>query len=253
MAKEKSVALADSPTAEILKSFLEKALSDEATATAREAEKSLLLSGLERTVAYIPLTSEVDAKSNAITGFVREYFSLTISEMYPQISTELQNLTRTVNVVGKRDYHEIKADIEVPVFAHAVFGKQDNWEKAYQIADAENRYTAQGTLSSKMPCPTIAIREKAKEAIAYCYDLESRAMTVPVLGDLLLARNNMPRPSKADLWVLWKPKEFKMNITKITDNDPILALAWENRMYLVATWDAKEEEPYKHYLAEFKL
>jgi hypothetical protein len=254
MAKEKAVALTDRTTTDILNSFLEKTLLNETAEW--KAEKDLLLEGLERTIAYIPVSSEIEEKSKAITGFVREYFSMMIRDKYPQISNELLSLTRKVDVVGKRDYHEIKSSIDIPVFVYAAFGRQDHWEQTYAIKDEQ--YHAEVCLSSKAPLPTIAVREKAKEALAYCYDLESKALQVPVLGDLLIARRekaDMPRPSKADLYVLWKPKpsELKVDIKRIIDRDPILTLAWENRIYLVTMWDAKEEEPFRHFLAEYCL
>ncbi len=243
----KELALADRPASKILEGYV---MPDDKAAV-REAEKSVLLSGLERAVAYIPLSSEVDDNKRAISGFVREYFSLCLNEKYPRILTELQRLTRKVSVAAKQNYHEIRADVDVPVLVHAIFDRQNQWEKEYDVRDAKEGYMAKVTLSSKMPRPTIAVREKAKDVIAYCYDLESKAMAVPVLGDLLLARD-MPRPSKADLLVMWKPKELSIDVNVI-DKDPILALTWQERLYLVTTWDVKEELPYKHFLAEYLL
>ncbi len=264
MAKQKDVALADKPSLEILNEFivdrnLEEAAKGEA---GREAEKIRLLNGLERVIAYIPTNTEYDRKGSAVVGFITEYVSLMFREKYPQVSGELLSLKRSsIDVNCKADgyYDIIHGCIDIPVFVYARFGKDEQWEKKYTVKSGDGTKSAEITLSSKTPTPTLEVRKKAKEAIAYCHDLESKVLQIPVIGDVLLAQRingkAVPHPADAELYVLWKPKpsELKTEIKQIIDPDPILTIAWQNRLYLVTTWQVAEEEPFMHYLKEFKL
>ena len=70
----KSVALADRPTAEILNKFLDSTLLDESTE--RGSRREILLSGLEQTLAYVPIDSEKDEKSMAFEFSLEEKSNL---------------------------------------------------------------------------------------------------------------------------------------------------------------------------------
>ena len=259
------VALADRPIQEILERLV---LTPPEGAAAREKERERILHGLASAAAYTPLGIELSGVWRSITSLIEAYFSSMLAERYPQISGELLGLERAVTI--NADGRQFRANI--PVFAVVRYGVEDYWEKSYTAKD-ENGREYNATISSKTPMPTAEVREKAKEAIAFCHELKSRALRVPVLGDYLIAYRGesyivrstgkeaerkmtaaVPRPQTASLKVLWKPNPSELSTKlRVIDRDPILALQWENHLYLVETWNIPEEEPFMHYLKEFKL
>lgn len=219
----------------------------------REVRKQQFLEGLVRAVSYIPLRTEVSNRRKALLAMVREYFSLMLRDKYPELSTDILALEREVEVNIDR-YNGVEGDKKAkfvfPVFLSATL-EDTIWKRQFRSEGKDRYSTYELKVSTPVPQPTLEVREKAKETVAYCHDLYSDALKITCLGDLLMSDPEFPNPTKAGLLVLWRPRPEDMYVEmREIDRDPVLTLNWEDKLYLVTTWNVEEELPYERFLIE---
>ncbi|RLE38857.1 hypothetical protein DRJ17_02780 [Candidatus Woesearchaeota archaeon] len=234
--------------------ILDKALIDKIDKTAplfqeeinkrREEKKKKLLSLLEQTLRTIPFKGEEAKIKKDSKTYVNEYLSLLIRERYPLVLKDIYELKRKV----KFDYNDKEVTLDLPVFACVTLGKSTQWEECYGCKIGYN--TLEVTVSAKMPHLSDSVKEAGREAIAYCYEMYSKAMKTPIVGELLFTNVIEYNPGTPKLDVVWKPRrsDFNIEIETIEDPDPILLLNWGSKLYKVVTWEDKHEEDFQTLL-----
>jgi len=116
--------------------------------------------------------------------------------------------------------------------------KKDDSYKSYKIE-----------IESKVPPLTKEVKEKARQAEADFFEIYSRALRRPVIGDLL-----MKNKAKLELREYWIPSPSELDIKmEIINKDPILIGHVYDKAYLITTWNVEGEEPFEHYLKRYKI
>jgi len=239
-------ALEDMATGEIVKEF---SISDKVP-----YKKQEIIYALEDALKYFPMKGEIPQRDAAIKDLVTRYFILSMRENYQEISEEILSLERSINLdLSKITISKQGPNITdtIPVFARAILDKDTKW--ALQREHNDRGFTTyKYELSSRVPQIPEEMRAKGREALAYCHKVYADALQTDVLGNVLLANaRNHANPAQAELMVLWKPRpnDIDVRVTEVrVDKDPILALKNPVGMYLVATWEEANEEPYMHFL-----
>ena len=190
---------------------------------------------------------------SGIKNLVERYFSLQLAKKYTPVSNELTNLKREISVtVHPRYGGEQQTYLQMPLFACARLDQNMiYWKK--DIPAGEGR--ADVEMKAAAPRLPGSTRVKAREAIAYGYEVSAQARRTKTIGDLLtFSDETMPEPEE-DLRILWIPRDEDLNV-KVTvptppDPDPALVLAYKSHFFLVDLWDITEEKPFQHYLREY--
>ncbi|MEE9525035.1 MAG: hypothetical protein V3V78_00325 [Candidatus Woesearchaeota archaeon] len=214
---------------------------------AHEGGKEGLLKGLEEINRIVPLDSERNQWKEANTFFVKEYLSCLMREKYPMLDRSILDLERTVKVKYKGGEQE---EITIPTFAYA-----DIYSEYWEWCGPQNMVV----ISAKLPIMPTDIRKKARGARADLFRVYTEALETPIVGDYLLTRemDDAIFWVTEDIHILWKPKmeDFEVSLRGIVkpDPDPALILDFDQKMYLIDTWDIEGEEPFEHYLREFKI
>ncbi len=222
----------------------------------RYAESSLINS-LRELRNYSPLPYEAEKKEFYIKSLVREWFSYRMRRKYEELSPEIFELKREIEIDAKHftrrnsyrgnGFEKIK--IEIPMLARARLDKDKGWS-----SNIEAEYPYEISLSSRMPRIPLEVRRAGMEALGYAYKTFGDALATEVLGEIIMEKPDYaPQPKDAELLVLWKPRASEIHVeAKILDDDPALVLKWD-RPYLVTTWKEPEEEPFMRLITACKL
>jgi hypothetical protein len=238
--KNQQIAL-EKPTSEFLKDFSIKS---------RTYTESSLIESLRALRSYIPLPSEVKEKNTYVERIVREWFSQRVRKKYDELSPEIFNLKREIEVNAKyfKDDSEYscseleKVRLEIPMLVQAELNKDEGWKDKRNYP---GKYRYELSLFSRIPKVPSNIREAARESIGFAYRTYGDALATDVLSEVINENPEYaPHPKDAKLLVLWKPKPSDIHIeVRRLDNDPALVLNW-NKPYLVSTWKEPDEEPF---------
>jgi hypothetical protein len=79
----------------------------------------------------------------------------------------------------------------------------------------------------------------------------SEALQTPFVSDIV-SRNFAKYTSALDFRIYWIPRPSELDIkVEVRDKDPFIAASLFGKKFLVAQWDVENEQPFRHYLAEF--
>jgi len=210
------------------------------------------LNRLEHIVQQPRLPSELDAVDDAMSALQAAYVCAELDESYTQISPDLFKLHRQVNVI--KEGKEYTATL--PLFASVLLGSSDPWTyKEQQRKDSYNSVDL--SFSVRSPPLTPDVKKKAREMAADFSEAYARSIRLPILGEVLMSDGErFGKGGGLEMNVYWIPKPSELHV-KIEehhrDPDPVLIGKVYGRNYLVAQWDVTGEEPYQHYLEEFKV
>ncbi|MBI5392008.1 hypothetical protein HZB00_03310 [Candidatus Woesearchaeota archaeon] len=211
-----------------------------------------ILSALEDAVNFFPLKGEQSRRQDALKGLVHAYFKEKMGKQYWEIDSQIMELRRGIVYTSS---NKRKCSLEIPVFASANVEEGKPWEYEVEVnssSDYPSDYRRERVkISSSVPPIPKAIKQKGREALVFTHRIYADALQKPRLGELLLEdRAKYADPTKGKLFVLWKPRpeDLSIDVEVIRDPDPILALDTQVGLYLVATWDDPNEEPYQQFL-----
>ncbi|MBI2507564.1 hypothetical protein HYV89_01290 [Candidatus Woesearchaeota archaeon] len=196
-------------------------------------------------IVDVSLPSEISYKEKSLNHLTIEHILADFESKYDELHPDLFKLKRNIEVsVQGNEY-----TVTIPLFAKNAFGADNVWGHEVKINKGYNSHTVD--FKSNPPPITRKVRQKAKQARVDYLESYLRALKKPVVGDWLLKYNG---PKDLDLQVYWIPKPSELNITVTTiDNDPLLVADAYNRKFLVATWNVEGEEPFEHYIREYKV
>jgi len=203
-------------------------------------------------LSEIPLSSQREDIDRALRQLAIDYVAVDLEEKYdcldPKIF-ELGRLLENFDIVkaDRYDRSHLK-DIEIPLFAHAKFG-----ESQWQVKEVEdtNERTYNYTITSRAPPITRQTKKRAKSFTGDYMDAISSALRDGVMGDLFLRTLDSFGNPNFDMY--WIPTPGELNIeVEVVDKDPFLVASNLGRHFLVHRWDVEGEEPFEHYLKEFK-
>ncbi len=205
---------------------------------------------------------EKDSMYRAIDYLALESLCEEFGLRYDELDPELFNLERSITV--KTDAG-CKHPINIPLLAHADLVERA-WEcEAEKIRCDQYNHNYGGRehsikIRSSVPPMTKAARDATIEAKAEFYRIYSDRLKQIGLRDWIVKRLDTSKLiSPFELEVYWIPKsdDLQMDIKtieRIIDRDPfIVATIYGARCFLVADWEVKAEEPYKHYLQEYMI
>jgi len=244
----------DTPTSEIIENFCIKPEKQ------RIYDESLLINAIKEIEETRFLPSERETKSKLIKYAVGEWFSQRIRDKYQELSPEIFELKRTVelkpenitNFIGNKIDYKNPITLEIPMFAKAELGKETEWKKEFTFGEKYNEYRV--FLSSKMPHIPSTVRQARKEALTLVYDTYSDALKTNLLSDIIFENPEYaPNPSDSKLMVLWKPKPSEIHVkAERVDRDPAMVLKYD-KLYLVSVWKEPDEEPFMNIINACKI
>ncbi|MFH1503227.1 MAG: hypothetical protein ABIE36_01055 [Candidatus Diapherotrites archaeon] len=205
-------------------------------------EKRELVSNL---LEEIPLNSQEGDIGKALFYLLRDYIACDLEVKYDSLDPGIFQLERSINVpLGANE----KKEIDIPLFAGVNFGDSP-WKYTRKY---ENKYNTDiFNIESKAPPIPKEIKEKARKFSVDYIDSIARTFEDSVMGNLLL--RNYDKFSLPNLLMYWIPSPEELNIEIETiEKDPILVANNLGRSFLIDNWYVKGEEPYEHYLIEFK-
>ena len=208
-------------------------------------QKKRIKSLISILAVQVPLDSEKKHIQDAVDSLVNTYISVELESKYNLLHSDLFNLDRIVRS-KKLDY-----DVRIPSFAKVKFGKAE-WN--FGVCHETDTYKDGIEITSKAPPIPSQVKEKAKEFSIEYFEKISKALEEEVIGDFVL-RGNKDLQSYSNLYTYWIPKESELNFEierEEIDPDPILVSHNLGRNFLVAQWNVEEEQPYEHYLREFR-
>lgn len=241
------------PTPEIVRNFFIQ------PKIQRTYNKSKLLNAIKEIEKSRYLPSERETKNKVIRYAVGQWFSQRMREKYQELSPEIFELEREVEITPNKitDYRgkEIEVDnektfvLQIQMFAEAELGKETRWKKEFRIND-----DYRVTLSSKMPHIPSEVRQARKEALTLAYRTYAEALNNTLLSEIIFENPEYaPNPANSKLVVLWKPKSSEIYAeAERIDNDPVLVLRY-GKPYLVATWTEPNEEPFMDLISACKM
>lgn len=210
-----------------------------------EKTNTHIVSALKKISKRIPLDTERDYYNRIIDSLVCEYLSASFQIDNPEIDPLLFSLQRTIqHPVSNRQ----NANFNLPLLARVKFGKNNKWE--HKTNSQDNYYSA--TFLSEAPPAPLSVKEKIRELHRIYYKSIVEGLENEVLNDGL-QRDLLAEKANLSFWQYWIPKnsELKIEVERI-DKDPFVIAQLYNKHFLVSQWDVKTEEPYEHYLGEFK-
>jgi hypothetical protein len=226
----------------------------------RVYDESLLIEAIKKIESSRYMPSERKAKSSLVEHIVDEWFSQRFREKYQELSPEIFDLKRKVEIKTDEisDYRGNKVDgartfnLEIPMFAEAELGKETEWKKEFSIGERSSDYKV--SLSSKVPHIPSSIRQARKEVLTFVYSTYSNALKTDLLNDVILENPEYaPNPANSRLVVIWKPKSSEIHATaKRVDRDPALILRY-NKPYLISTWTEPREEPFMGIISACRM
>jgi len=222
-------------------------------------EESSLIESLRGLRSYSPLPSEAKEKNACIERIVREWFSQRMRKKYDELSPEIFELQRDLEISKKHfkdrddhtDYSGEKQNIKIPLLLQAELDKDEGWKGNYEYYSSG---TYKLTLFSRIPRIPFDVRKSGRETLALIYRTFSDALATEVLGDVITEHPDYaPHPHDAKLVVLWKPKPSDIHIeAKLIEKDPALVLKWD-KPYLISTWKEPDEEPFMDLVNSCRL
>ena len=224
-------------------------------------KEPFLIESLRGLRSYTALPSERKEKNLCMEGVVRKWFSQRMTKRYNELSPEIFEVKREIEISEKhfkdengrmsREYNNNKRKLKIPLLLHAELDKE-GWEKQFSLGEYSTTYKF--TLSSRIPRVPFNVRKAGKEAVVFAYRTFADALDTEVLGEVIAEHPKYaPHPENAKVLVLWKPKPSDIHIkTEVIDNDPALVLKWDNP-YLVTTWTEPDEEPFMDIISACKL
>lgn len=215
---------------------------------------------VDRMVHSVHFAYESPDVRSAVDDLVEQYMCAEPDQRYDRISPSMFKLGRQVTVrvesdSGKysSDSGKYSVDTTIPLFATAPYGEGKPWHVTKVVRD-DWRHAYRVSFSSDQPPITVDAKERAKQARAGFAEVYAKALRVPVIGDIISSDAAKFSTTGLDLEVVWipKPSDLHMHSRALRDPDPLLIGTFFGRHYLIAQWDVAGEEPYQHYLAEFR-
>ena len=199
-----------------------------------------------------PLVSQEKDILDAKVSLATEYCLRKLEDLYPVLDPDIFRLDRVLSV---KDNNGIDRKIQFPLFANAPLDK-NSWafHKKYEFESSGSYRHSEidFNVESRVPPISREARAKMREFLSDYLQTLSEGMADPIVGPVLL-RGKIGIGSMPALYTCWIPssKEMKMEI-KVIDRDPFIVGKAFDEHFLVAQWDVEGEEPYEHYLEEFK-
>jgi hypothetical protein len=223
-------------------------------------EESSLIKSLKGLRSYAPLPSEINEKNIYAENIVRQWFSQKMRSKYNELSPELLELKRRIEIEGihlkdsdgRSCSSYKKFTVKMPLLLQAELDIDDGWST--EVEERESYETYKVTLFSRIPKVPFEVRKSGREALVFAYRTFADALDTKVLGDIISENPSYaPHPDSAKLVVLWKPKPSEIFAeAEVIDKDPALILNWD-KPYLVSTWTEPEEEPFMHLINACRL
>lgn len=158
---------------------------------------------------------------------------------YAEIDESMFSLQRGIKYLGK--------DLTIPLFVRNRFGSKVSWEFEKSYDDPYKSKLTYKVSCAPPPVPK-AIKDAAKKALKLFYAGMQAGLDVPIIGD-----NIMREQEPYSLWTYWIPDASQLKIVVEEEvRDPLLVAKVFDRHFLVTRWEVEHEEPYLHYLAEYK-
>jgi len=209
----------------------------------------------------VPLPSQTKAIHQALNTLAAEYICSGFGRKYDRLSSDLFELKRAVKCPVRRIYDNEQTEfpVNIPLFSSVRFGSDKEWEFNGSVSipksksrSGETSYSV--TLSSPVPPITRQAKEKARQARADYLEVYSNALRQPLIGDMLMQDlERFNTGGGLDLHVCWIPKANDLDIeVQEIRKDPLLIAELYDQTYLVAQWDVLNEEPFQHYIEEFR-
>lgn len=227
-----------------------------------------ILEGLGRLLKNQPYDCEQKGWIDTARKFIDEYFRVQLMKHYARISYELLKLETTLKIKNyttedrsgyTTQYKELT--LSCPVFASVSYDKGGKWE--FKTAAEGTKHDGKEEsldiiLTADAPPLTREVKQHAMKAKGVCWNVYGTFLQQLITCDLInseLGSNveHTYHPNNMERIIIWRPKPDKFKI-EIEEKDPALLLKFKNNdLYLVTTWDVPNEQPFKHYLAEFGL
>ena len=228
-----------------------------------ESKRAICRQKLEALMHEVYYPSEMGAVEQAINYVPEAFICAELDAKYDQVSQGLFNLKRQLEInVSCRHYPNTKdiAQCVIPLFVSAQLGSV-GWEYretvpvTCKISNHAPQHTVDLALKSQMPPLDNNAKKKAREMIADVSMAYAHAFQTQGIGDVLLKRNCESKESPLELKVFWIPrdKDLYIEAKMRPDPDPILIGSIHGVDYLIHRWNVQGEEPFEHYLGEFKL
>jgi len=205
-------------------------------------EKRDLVSNL---LGEIPLNSQEGDIQNALLHILRDYIACDLDVKYDSLDPKIFQLERAI--VLSPDTMD-KQEVSIPLFAGVSFGDSP-WKYSHKY---EEKYKTNFlNVESKAPPIPKEVKEKARKFSSDYLTSIARTLEDHVMGNLLL--KNYDKFSLPNLLMYWipSPQELKIEVETV-EKDPILVANNLGRSFLIDNWFVKGEQPYEHYLLEFK-
>jgi len=202
----------------------------------------------------VPLESEERNLRNAKFSLSMNYLSTDLKAKYDIIKPGLLDLKRIIEIKDG----EIAEKIKIPLFADAYI-RDTSWEMDKEIFENLNpdydTSNKEIEINSKTPMLPKEAKEKIKGFTQDYFIVFAKAFGEPIIGDLLLGQlnGNMGMGLGPSFEIHWIPKPSEINVKiKPIDPDPIITSRCFGDRFLIYQWRTKDEEPYEHYLREFR-
>jgi hypothetical protein len=208
-------------------------------------------------------------RSEMLKSFVDEYFTASISRIFPLIHPELFRLKRhlTMQAEGKKlrvcrdDTENMPAkgeqfSIKVPLFAYTELfdGKHQASLGRYTRENNGRKYDI--TIEAKLPGSIGPnVREAHRNALKQYFNIISEMCAHPISGEIIHSERNYIYP---EIGAIWIPTLSSLNLNieerlqeKKGALDPAMILKTRGKSFLVHTWIVDDEEPFERYLKSY--
>lgn len=212
-------------------------------------EQSKVTQQIGKLLYNVCLPSEARHIEKALDRLAIEYVWKEFGAKYDELSPEMFLLERTIE--AKSDDGHNTAQVNIPLFASAPIIGNEEWKIIKEWHSKDSYTTYKATITSKIPPIAREAKEKAKQAGADFLEAYSNALKEPMLGDLII-RKGIACSLDMKLYWIPTPSELKVQL-EVREKDPLIVAQLYGKHFLVAKWNVEGEEPFEHYLAEYKV
>lgn len=213
------------------------------------------------------VSNYLKARQITLQELLKNYIIFMMTQRYSRLDPAILKLKRYIrnkdnNVLTHNNLFlddvclekpEKDTHIELPLFVETPLSENGD-EVEHRVCDftypaSATSYGGKGEVRITLPPLPTEIKLARNRALSYVYSVCSTVYDNFITSDLITNAN-------PEFVALWIPKEEHFNFKIIVEPkpiDPALVLKYRDEMYLIDTWQIKEEKPFEHYLKEFGI
>ncbi len=211
-------------------------------------------------------------RAKVLKQLAGEYMDHVVSTHLPLIDPALFKMQRYITIATQDRKQRVVRDalepdakkgdqkkIVVPLFAYTTLFEGEpvatlgSYTKERRGSFGE-RYRSTTKITAKLGDVPQNMVRAYQQGVAEYFQALSEVYAKPVIGQVLL-QEGVPSPKAGAIWIpsldSLKLEVSESLIAPAPSRDPALVLTAGGKHYLIATWDAINEEPFEHYIREY--